>query len=112
MSLHYEDTGEGMSVGEAHPLRGEFIEVRCRDLAIGVVAAQIPDAEIVGQDHDHVRSVGAGMWRLVEPRFGLRDRPPDRSLEPAQSRCPALLVVPHRPDHNNTTTSETERDPG
>ena len=50
-----------MSVGEAHPLRGEFIEVGGGDLAARrVVALHVAVTEVVGENHEDVRLTRVG----------------------------------------------------
>ena len=43
-----------MRVGEAHPAGRQGVEVRRWNLRLGVIDAEIADAEVVGQDDDHV----------------------------------------------------------
>jgi hypothetical protein len=45
-----------MSVGEAHPLRGEFVEVGRGDLAARrIIRADVAVAEVVGEDDEDIR---------------------------------------------------------
>ena len=49
------DRGAGMRVGEKHPLRREFINLRRGDFPTrGVVALRVPVAEIVREDHHDI----------------------------------------------------------
>ncbi len=60
-----------MPVGEPHPLRGQPINVRRRDLApLRVVAPHISVAEIVGQNDDDVR---LGQLFVSSVQFGQRN---------------------------------------
>ena len=52
------DAGRGVPVGEAEAALGQGIQIRCRDLALRVVRREIPEALIVGQDDDDIRTVG------------------------------------------------------
>ena len=55
------DAGGGVSVGEAHPFGGEFVQMRRRDLATGrVVGADVAVTEVVGEDHEDVRLTRLG----------------------------------------------------
>ena len=67
------DGGRAVRVGEEHPLRGEAIEVRRRDLALGVVAADVAVAEVVGEDDDDVRVPRPLLRRGADDR-GERDK--------------------------------------
>ena len=52
------DSRGSVPVGEAHPLGGEPVEVRRRDLGVRVVAAHVTIAEVVGEDDDDVGLIG------------------------------------------------------
>ena len=50
-----------MRVGEAHPLRGELVEVRRGDLAARrIVGVDVAIAEVVGVEEDDVRLACVG----------------------------------------------------
>ena len=49
-----------MSIGEADAFAGETIEVGRGNFGLGVVAAEIAIAEIVGEDVNDVGAVGVG----------------------------------------------------
>jgi hypothetical protein len=48
------DGGGGLGVGEAQPFAGEPVDVRRGDFGYGVVTADIPVAEVIGEDEDDV----------------------------------------------------------
>ncbi len=62
-----------MRIGEAHALAGQPIDVRRGNLRLAVVNARIAVAQVVGQDHQHVRprrALRSRSRRFHQPRTG------------------------------------------
>ena len=77
----------GVHIGIQQAARGQRVQVRRRDRA--AVAAQLPVANVVEHDEQHVRGVGGRPQRLGPRRAGLFRRPPDQARE----CCSGLVFV-------------------
>lgn len=66
------DARRRVCVGKTHPLGRQLIQVWRRDLRIGVIAAQITIAEIIGKDDDEVGVTGCGCGLRHQPSIAAR----------------------------------------
>ena len=57
-----------MCIGEPHPLASQTIQIRRVNLRLGVVAAQVAVAQIIGKHNDDVRSTLRDRFLLGECR--------------------------------------------
>src|SRR5437763_9244621 len=91
-----------MRVGEANAFAGQSIQIRRGDFRLGVEAAHVAVAEVVGQDKDNVRTGGAFAG---QQRYGYRQKSRNKPAKSNQS----LKCFRHGDCCEQEVTEETER---